>query len=157
VRRTASTREVNRIVNPDFSKGTHSPSGWKWSSAGGVHWERQPGSRANEDAGGQPAGVRLESDSRETAGQFQQETKCKPDTYYRIEATITCQLEAGDAPHLRSDELSGCALSVEPLELSRSGALRRTTPAVHRAREQLSSELIITHQWAFAGCALPSD
>ncbi|MCH7808799.1 MAG: hypothetical protein IIB60_06190, partial [Planctomycetes bacterium] len=113
---------VNRIKNPDFSGGKTVPRSWTWTSeTGSTKWQR--GEDADQDRAG---GISITS-PRATAGAWwSQVVACKPGQFYRVEATVTCDVDA-------LDEAGGCLLSIQPMANGRPTGERCVTPAVHRS------------------------
>lgn len=118
---------VNRIRNADFSQGKPEPHCWVWSATvKGARWSR--GSR------GRPAGtdgIRIVSKRLKGAALWSQTIACKPEQFYRVEATVTCNLTV---PNERTaPEAAGFVLMVEPVVGKRPAGERRVTPGLHRA------------------------
>ncbi len=118
---------VNKIKNPDFSLGKLKPRAWTWTARSGqVQWRRE-----SADRDSQPGPVTVVSEVAGGTAEFSQIVVCKPDEYYCIEATVTCEVEA-------ADETAGCVVSVEPVSVEpvsegQSVGKRLVTPGLHRA------------------------
>jgi hypothetical protein len=118
---------VNKVKNGDFATGKAAPRHWTWTArTEGVRWERGLQDRPSESGG-----ITIISDSTDGTGLWSQVVVCKPGEFYRIDATVTCDVEAeGDA--------AGCVVSVQPqgedLEADVADACL-ATPALHRTSE----------------------
>jgi len=119
------TESVNRIKNADFSAGKPDPRNWVWTTRSkGVRWQRGSSGKSWESGG-----ITIISDRPRGTASFAQVVICKPGEFYRIEATVTCDVEA-------ADEAAGCVVSVEPIaDGSVTGGVgeRLVTPALHLA------------------------
>lgn len=115
--------DVNKLKNADFGEGVRKPRGWTYvSSCPEAEWERA-------EPPGMP-GVQvltLTTEEARGAAQFVQEVSCKPDEYYRVEATVACDLEA-------EGEDRGLVLTLEPVSADKEHQMLRT-PALHRSTE----------------------
>ena len=115
--------DVNKLKNADFGEGARKPKGWSFvSSCPGAEWER---AEPPEMPGVQV--LTLTTPEVRGAARFVQEVSCKPNEYYRVEATLACDLEA-------TGEERGLVLTLEPVsEETEQETLR--TPALHRSTE----------------------
>ncbi len=83
---------VNKIKNPDFRLGKKSPQAWQWSSTSPkAQLTREL--QADEKAG-PLATIRVDDDS--TSAFVTQRVICKPEEYYRVEVTASCDLTCKD-------------------------------------------------------------
>lgn len=115
-------RSVNTLRNPDFQKGKASPRGWVWeSTAPGAYWRRYPSS----------PGISITSDAVEGTSRLSQTVVCKPGEWYRVEATVTADLVAGD-------ESGGLFLGLQPLKDGLPEGISLATPGVHGASEPIA-------------------
>lgn len=120
------SRRINRIRNPDFARGQTEPSGWTWeATTRSIRWKREP------DRGQGRAGMLLSSGSMRASGHWWQTVVCKPQQYYRIEATVSADL----TPENRDEfgDGAGVVLTVEPVKNDKPTDQRRTTPGICRA------------------------
>lgn len=132
--------KVNKIRNPDFSSGrskASSPAAWTWEGdSTHIRWSR----RSSEDSDTQyPTGVVITSEKPTGTGLWSQIVTCKPEVFYRIEATVTCDL---DGPG------TGVVLAVTPAQPQPTGntkrtprflsANRQTTPALRRSSKPVA-------------------
>ncbi len=131
--------DVNKIRNADFSKGRAGPSGWSWTAtAKGARWQRGLSGRA-ADAGG----VTITTDQAKGGAFWSQVVVCKPGVFYRIEATVTCDLSVGG--NARLEDVEGVVVAVEPVTDSGepdapggSTCRRRLTPGLQQATEPIA-------------------
>lgn len=96
--------KLNKIRNSDFSLGARRPKNWTWKSVRDARWQLLPPSD-----NGQLAGMVLSTTHTQAAGFFLQNVRCKQDTYYRIEALVTCRCE----PSVNGDAGGGLILSLQ--------------------------------------------
>lgn len=131
--------DVNKIRNADFSKGRADPRGWSWTAtAKGARWQRGLPGRA-ADAGG----VTITTDQAKGGASWSQVVVCKPGEFYRVEATVTCDLSPGG--NARSEDVAGVVVAVEPVTDSCGGdspggstCQRRLTPGLQQAAEPIA-------------------
>lgn len=124
---------VNRIRNADFSDGKVSPRGWAWSaSSGEFGWHREESDRRAE-----PCGVSITSGRATGSGFWSQVAVCKPGKFYRVEATVTCDLTT-DAEGASTASSAGIVLAVQPIADDQAAGERRVTPALHRATKPIA-------------------
>jgi len=117
---------VNRIRNPDFSDGKSRPNGWQWRSKGRCHWRREsPG----EGAGGYVMAINC--DDPAGSARYVQKVACKPGDFYRVEATVACDLAA-------RDESSGFVLNAAPIRDTHAAGDCWVTPALHRSSQPIA-------------------
>lgn len=117
--------KVNKLSNPDFSKGPKTPQGWTWEAKdSGAKWRRD---------GSAPGGVTITTKKAAGTAVWSREVPCKAETFYRIEATVSCELTADDA--LTDPTAAGVVLSVHPLKGGKQAGDKRVTPGIHRAGE----------------------
>ncbi len=124
--------KLNRVHNPSFAEGKAGPRGWVWSTTSKVAtWKR---ARSDEPSGA-PL-MTITQERSEGASFWSQFVVCKPGGHYRIEATITCDLAAGD----KTDDLEPCGfvLAVEPWAEDQPGGDRRITPSVTRSSKPIA-------------------
>ncbi len=112
--------KVNRIVNCDFSMGKKAPRNWVWMGKRGTRWMR--------DSTG---GVTVIVDRPDSSALWSQVVVAKPGDFYRVEATVRCNLAA-------SGDDAGLILRVEPLVQGRSDDASRSTPGLHHADEPIA-------------------
>ncbi len=80
--------EINKLKNPNFANGKTKPSGWKWvGEDAGASWERREGD-----------GVVLKLDDARKRLIAYQDVSCKPDEYYRVEASVLCDFDVEGEP-----------------------------------------------------------
>ncbi len=118
------TDNVNKIRNADFSAGSALPSHWEWNAATpGMRWER-----VTDDAADDGRTMTITSDTTEGYAFWSQEVACKGGEYYRVDATVRCDLSpVGDR--------DGFVLRVEPLTAGDPGDGQWFTPGVGRAED----------------------
>ena len=115
-------RNVNRVRNADFSRGIAAPAYWDCITKGaGAHWGR-PVCKGTE----KPSGVEIHSTGISSDACLKQAIACTPKQFYRVEATVTCELTA-------ADESTGLMLTVQPLRDGRPAGRRLATPGLHRS------------------------
>jgi hypothetical protein len=119
------TKNVNRIRNADFVRGRSEPLTWKWSAKGGrANWERGV---ATELDGAR--GVTINLKGTNGAAHWSQVVVCKPQQCYRIEATVTADLES-DAEAV---DAAGVVIEVQALKNDRPVGRVYVTPGICRA------------------------
>ena len=114
------TDDVNIIHNADFRTGRAAPQRWVWlGNARNNGWER-----LDDD----PAGLSMRITSRKPTGvaTWRQDVACKPGEFYRVDATMRCEL-------LANDETAGAVLTIQPISRGRPKGEARVTPAIHRS------------------------
>jgi hypothetical protein len=118
--------KINKLANPDFSQGQKAPRNWVWTAKpAGARWRREQDARATE-----AGGITIMRDRARGSAFWFQVIVCKPEQFYRVEATVTCDLAgSGDA--------GGLILRVEPLANGRLCGESRTTPGLHHAPESI--------------------
>ncbi|MFQ5413524.1 MAG: hypothetical protein ACE5E6_03600 [Phycisphaerae bacterium] len=114
--------DVNVVRNPDFAGGKAEPRGWSWTSDSACRWTRAPG----PGTGGTSV-MTIESGREGGTAGWSQIVKCRRNAYYRVEATVSCDLTG-------PDERAGVVLSVEPIGEDGVVGARLATPGVHRTR-----------------------
>lgn len=123
---------VNRIANPTFTVGAPAPRRWAWSATSrGATW-RWIGAKAGDPA----AGVEIRIRSSRGEATWAQVVVCKPGKFYRVEATVSCELSPAG-----SDEEGtggGCVLAIEPIIDDKLAGDRRFTPGIVRASEPIA-------------------
>jgi len=137
--------KVNKVANPDFSQGKNAPRNWVWTGKrSGARWRRD-----------EAVGIVVESDRAEGTAYWSQVVVCKPGKFYRVEATVTCDLECvseplspsggegrvrgfSDALLSTSHDAAGLVLRVEALVNGRRRGEPCTTPGVHYADEPIA-------------------
>jgi hypothetical protein len=119
--------KVNLLRNPTFAQGAEAPARWRWSAeAPGASWSRPA-------VPGAPKRTVMQITSNDTRcdAAWDQEVRCKPRIFYRIEATVSLGLDGGAAD---GGDDAGFYLSVVPV--LREGAVlerdERRTPAYTR-------------------------
>jgi hypothetical protein len=124
---------LNKVKNPDFSKGSNRPSQWAWVSQGkglcSTRIEAVGGHRRGNGSGdgGIVKGVVIESDRTEGEGWYVQVITSKPDGWLRVDAVVECELEA-------DDPAGGFTLAIQPLVEGEPSDEPRLTPPVLRSR-----------------------
>jgi hypothetical protein len=119
--------KINKVVNPDFSQGKKAPRGWVWTAKpAGARWLRHA-----TDCADQTPGITIESNRARGSAYWSQAVACKPEQFYRVEATVTCDLAA-------SGDADGIVLRVEPWADGRLCGESRTTPGLHHADEPIA-------------------
>ncbi len=117
---------INKLRNGDFSDGRAGPTRWVWSSTSrGARWRRYASDEPSDTTG-----MRLELDQAQGVAQWSQTVVCAPETFYRVEATICCDLTPAD--DVSTDE-AGVVLAVQPMVDDRRVGDSRFTPGIHRA------------------------
>ncbi|MBI4719394.1 MAG: hypothetical protein HY763_16485 [Planctomycetes bacterium] len=147
-------RKVNVVCNPDFARGRRTPARWTWHGGADATWRRQDAADAaprrnapghascrarrgaaaatatpppEGEASAVSAGITIEVSARPASASWSQTVACKPGEYYRVEATISCALEAEDERH-------GFVLRLEPaVRYAARGGQTLRTPAIHRS------------------------
>ncbi len=113
--------KVNKLANPDFSLGKTAPRDWVWTGKrGGARWHRGAGE-----------GITIESNRAEGSAFWSQTVACKPGVFYRVEATVTCELDARCAA-------GGLVLRVDASVNGRRRGESCTAPGVHYAAEPIA-------------------
>ncbi|MFQ5495177.1 MAG: hypothetical protein ACE5EX_07325 [Phycisphaerae bacterium] len=116
---------VNKLRNPDFTTGRSRPSGWTWTADDpDASWER-----SSPTARDTASGITIRTPPSTTSAAWSQTAVCKPGSFYRIEATIRCDLQ----PQAADDDEAGFVLSAEPLADGRPAGPRRVTPGLLHA------------------------
>lgn len=134
------SQNVNRIHNADFSRGRGTPARWTWNAGTGpARWERglqgltlDPADAA--DAGS--SGITIVTEGRDATAHWSQIVVCKPKQFYRIEATVTCDLSA--AHEALTEGEAGFVLSAQPMIDERPVGEAWVTPGVVRASKPLA-------------------
>lgn len=117
-------QNVNAIRNPDYRNGKAGPTGWTWHATNrGARWQRVSSDEAARDVV-----MRVTSNRRQGTAVWTQTVSCKPNTYYRVEATVACELQA-------DGDTAGFVLSVEPMDGDRPAGPRLEAPTLHRTDE----------------------
>lgn len=119
-------KKINKIRNPRFDEGKKEPRGWSWKSLKGGHWSRQESSQAS-------GGVVIETAQMKGRSSFSQVVVCKPDTDYRIEATVTCDLTS-----LSQDGSTGVFVEIHPLQNDNLTQPGQRTQGLLRASEPIA-------------------
>ena len=123
---------VNKIPNPDFSRGDKSPQGWTWEAKrSGAKWRRGQSTQSDGHVG-----VTITTDRPTGCALWSRTVPCKPETFYRIEATVTCELTVDEAQAEGGE--AGLVLAVQPRKGDRPAGPRRVTPSVHRASQPIA-------------------
>jgi hypothetical protein len=118
---------INRVRNADFSQGRSKPSGWVFNAkTKRARWHRDSAATVEE-----ASGVTIECDKARGTALFSQVVICRPGEFYRVEATVTCEL---DAP----DESSGLVIEVQPFKDDRPVGQRMVTPGLRRASDAVA-------------------
>ena len=112
---------VNKLRNPDFAEGKRAPRHWVWHA---TH-ERVPWQHVRSDRSADVDGVAIIADEPVASAGWSQVVVCRPEAFYRVEATVTCDLSA-------SDDSAGLVLKVQPLVDDQPTGDERWTPALHR-------------------------
>ncbi|MGB2984988.1 MAG: hypothetical protein WBE26_03820 [Phycisphaerae bacterium] len=122
---------VNKIYNPRFLEGKAGPRRWTWTAtAKGARWQR-----GIRDQVADTGGMTIISNRVEGAAFWSQVVVCKPGEFYRIEATVTCDLTV--ANEATADDAVGFVMAVQPMSDDRPVGTRRTTPGLRRASEPI--------------------
>ncbi len=115
---------VNKIKNPDFSRGKRSPQAWQWSSTSPqAQLIREPQS----DGDGGPL-AKLQVENASASAFVTQRVICKPEEYYRVEVTASCDLKC-------DDELSGLTIYVASIQDDKIVGEPRFTPPIRRCSQ----------------------
>ncbi len=130
-------RSLNRIQNPDFAQGTRTPRGWTWSaSSTQVHWNREP---HRQPANRWPFGVIVTVEGNSGGALWSQVVTCKPRKFYRIEATVSCDLRiaasaaGGKETPRRAPSRAGFVLSVAPMDHAGEAGRECRTPTISQS------------------------
>lgn len=116
-----SKTSVNKIRNPNFSSGRKAPTSWTWDAAGEAAHERI------EAAADEEAGVAITLPTADARAGFAQRVVCKPETHYRVEMRISCDLsDPGDEP-------GGVSLTLTPVADEKPAGETLHTPPVTNA------------------------
>lgn len=118
--------KVNKIRNASFDKGQAGPRHWVWSASGRwLRW-RRGGAEGSAELGG----MIIESDKAAGSAWWSQEIACKPETAYRVEATVSGEVRcaAGSA-----EGEAGLVLAIEPVLEGKPIGNRRETPGLCRS------------------------
>lgn len=115
-------RIVNRLRNPRFHLGKDTPRYWGWSTTCPSVQVTRPDISADRDGG-----ITFRHDSPRGVSRLEQTIKCRPGQYYRVEAVISCDLDAG-ARH------TGLCLTLRTVDDS----LNLCSTAIHRATQPLA-------------------
>ena len=126
-------QKINVIRNADFSMGKEAPRGWSWSATS----RKIRSQRADSPDAGRASGIQIVSETGSGRGGFTQEVACLPDKWYRVEATVTCDLRA-------DGDRSGLVLELQPLRDGKPAGRLLATPSVHRASEPVAVRAIFT-------------
>ena len=122
-------KDVNRIRNADFAKGNPRPTGWTWSAPSkSARWRRDPSSESG--------GVTLTSKTAKGTTGWSQTVTCKPEEYYRVEATVTANLTPSAEGELADS--CGVVVMVEPIKNSRRTGQQFVSPGIYRASEPIA-------------------
>jgi len=118
--------DVNKIKNPDFSLGKKLPRGWTWSATRStMDWSRSSDNSANS------VGITITSRDVEDDGSFTQVVVVKPGEHYRIDVTVSADLEP-------QDEDGGCVLSVQPVLDGESDEGFVSTPPLSKSTQPIA-------------------
>ncbi|MBU0717432.1 MAG: hypothetical protein KJ749_04215 [Planctomycetes bacterium] len=113
---------VNALRNPTFADGRARPRSWTFHGTGkSVRWRR-----GVADSSTPTAGLTVSCESPGASAFWSQEAVCKPGSFYRIEAVVTCKVVAGG-------QQNGFVLLVEPTKNGQPVGEKRISPALHRA------------------------
>lgn len=115
-----SKKTVNKIRNPHFAGGKKAPTSWTWDASGEATFERIEG------GDGEESGVSITLAQPDARAGFAQRVVCKPETHYRIEMRISCDLsDPGDEP-------GGASLTLTPVEgVEPAGETLHTPPVTN--------------------------
>ncbi|MFQ5589688.1 MAG: hypothetical protein ACE5HE_00865 [Phycisphaerae bacterium] len=119
--------EVNRIRNPDFSRGRCAPAAWVFNSdTRGACWHRPGDGRVQRGPG-----VKVSCESKKGTALFSQVLTCRPGEFYRVEATVACHVEAMDGS-------GGAVLRIQPVKDDLPVGRLLTTPSMYRTTDAVA-------------------
>lgn len=129
-RREKVPKLINKIRNAQFARGTDLPTGWTFKATSkSIRACRPQGTTGKH-------GILLKSTALQATGFLSQIVACKPEEFYRVEATATCELSRPTSdPH---DADCGLILTIQPLKNKREIGEPWVTPPLTRCDDPLS-------------------
>ncbi len=113
------TKTLNMIKNPAFTEGKKKPLRWDWGTTDESVVVERP------NCGD---GITIRCDNPVELAMLSQTVTCKPDEFYRVEATVSCELQG-------RCESSGLVLTAQPFDKTKPAGEKRITNAITIAYE----------------------